>query len=304
VTGPEAAAVPERIVARETTEPWEGVLYTDPGSPARTGLLVLAGSSGRVERTRARILAAYGLTTLAIRWFGGPGQPARPCEVPLETFTAALDLLAAQNVGRLGILGLSKGAEAAMLVAVRDPRVDAVVALSPPAHAWGWSRSGRGPDGAQAPCCSCWTWQGRPLAYVPMDPAWAAARQHLEGPVAIRGWYDASERAYADRLAAAEIPVEKAPADLVLVAGADDGMWPSARYAAQLAARRRAAGRSVRVIEHADAGHRPVFPGEAPYPWSSTFEYGGSDEADASLGAQALATVLEVLRGRVPEDRR
>lgn len=53
----------------------------------RTGLIVLSGSSGRVEHARAEVFAAHGLTTLALRWFGGPGQPCEPCEVPLETWT-------------------------------------------------------------------------------------------------------------------------------------------------------------------------------------------------------------------------
>jgi hypothetical protein len=82
-------------------------------------------------------------------------------------------------------------------------------------------------------------------------------------------------------------------ADLVLVAGADDQMWPAECYAA----RRRAAGRSVHLVERADAGHRPVFPGEEPYPASPVFEYGGTAGGDALLGAEALPVVLAVLRG-------
>jgi hypothetical protein len=297
MSGQAAAAAPGELAAREVTDPLEGVLYTGSEPSGGVGLLVLAGSSGRIERTRARIFAEQGITTLAIRWFGGPGQPAGPCEIPLETFTAALDLLATQGVRRLGILGSSKGAEAAMVTAIRDPRVDAVIALSPTAYVWGWSLGGSDASGEPDPCRSCWTWRGRPLDFVPMDEAWAAQRLRLEGPVAIRGWYDASEHSHADRLAAARIPVEDMRAELVLVAGADDQMWPSDGYAAQLAARRRTAGHSVHVIECADAGHRARFPGEDPYPASPTFAYGGTDEADAQLGAQAWPTILAVLRG-------
>jgi hypothetical protein len=118
------------VVERDLTDPWEGVLATPaPGRPA--GLLVLAGSSGRVERERARIFAQQGSTALAIRWFGGSGQPPGICEVPLETFTAAVGLLQDAGARRIGILGVSKGAEAALLTAIVDPRVDVVVALSP-----------------------------------------------------------------------------------------------------------------------------------------------------------------------------
>lgn len=61
-----------------------------------TGVLVLAGSSGRLDTGRADALAAAGATALAMRWFGGAGQPTTPCEIPLETFIQALDLIAAE----------------------------------------------------------------------------------------------------------------------------------------------------------------------------------------------------------------
>jgi hypothetical protein len=38
------------------------------------GVIVLAGSSGRVDVTRARLFAAQNAVTLALRWFGGEGQ--------------------------------------------------------------------------------------------------------------------------------------------------------------------------------------------------------------------------------------
>lgn len=286
------------MATRDVAEPWEGVLHSDPASSGGVGLLVLGGSSGRVERARARVFAARGLTTLAIRWFGGSGQQPGPCEVPLETFTAALDLLEAQGVRRIGILGTSKGAEAAMVTAVRDARVDTVVAVAPTAYVWGWSLPGTDAStGGPATCRSSWTWRGRPLAFVPMDEAWSAERHGLPDPAAIRGWYETSEQVHADRLAGAAISVEEMRADLVLIAGADDQMWPSGRYAALLAARRRAAGRSIHVVERPNAGHRPVFPGEESYPASAKFEYGGTAEGDASLGAEALPVILAVLRG-------
>ncbi|WP_246561454.1 hypothetical protein [Streptomyces roseirectus] len=96
----------------------EGVLERG-GTDA--GVLVLAGSSGRIEHERVRLLAGHGMTALSIRWFGGAGQPSELCEVPLETFTRAIDPLLAQGVRRIGVLGTSKGAEAALLTAAHAP---------------------------------------------------------------------------------------------------------------------------------------------------------------------------------------
>ncbi|MGW3199143.1 acyl-CoA thioester hydrolase/BAAT C-terminal domain-containing protein [Streptomyces sp. NPDC001118] len=279
------------VVEHELTAPWEAVLM-EPAAGSSTGVVVLAGSSGRVDRQRARLLAEQGLLALAIRWFGGPGQPAGICEVPLETFVAAVDLLKSRGAERVGILGWSKGAEAALLTAVHEPRVNAVVAVSPTSLVW--CNVGPGLDGQQRPYRSSWTWRGQPLPFVPMDDSWQAAEQS-DGPVAIRSWYELSERTFARHLDAAAIPVEKVSADMLLVAGGDDSMWPSLRYAEQLAARRRAVDAPVQVVARDDAGHRPHFPGESPAAPSNTYLYGGTARGDALLGEAAWAPILGLL---------
>ncbi|UUN30007.1 acyl-CoA thioester hydrolase/BAAT C-terminal domain-containing protein [Streptomyces sp. FIT100] len=280
------------VIEHEQTGPWEGVLVIPVGG-SDIGVLVLAGSSGRIERERARILARRGMTALSIRWFGGPGQSPGICEIPLETFVTAIDSLRANGAERIGVLGVSKGAEAAMLTAVHDPRVDVVIALSPTSRVWG--NVGPGRDGVQRPWRSSWTWRGQALPFVPLDDSWTPAEPR-GGPVAIRGWYELSERTFAHMLPPAEIPVDTARADLLLVAGGDDAMWPSLPFAEQLARRRRASGSPVRLIARHDAGHRPRLPGESPLPASPRFLYGGTPEADALLGAAAWPHILGLLR--------
>lgn len=283
----------EVVTECEVTDPWEGSLVA-PARGSDVGVLVLGGSSGRVERERARLLARQGLAALAIRWFGGPGQPPGVCEVPLETFTAAVDLLRRNGARRVGVLGVSKGAEAALLTAVHDPRVDVAVALSPTSLVW--CNVGPGHDGTAHPYRSSWTWRGRPLPFVPLDDSWTPAEPD-GAPVAVRGWYERSERTFAHLLPPAEIPVAAARAELLLVAGGDDAMWPSLPFAERLARRRHAAGAPVRLVAHADAGHRTRLPGESPAPASPRFRYGGTPEADARLGAAAWPHILDALGG-------
>lgn len=50
----------------------EGVRWV-PESPSGTAVLVLAGSSGRIDSPRAELLASHGAVAESIRWFGGPG---------------------------------------------------------------------------------------------------------------------------------------------------------------------------------------------------------------------------------------
>lgn len=70
----------------------DDIYWSRPENPTGVGVLVLAGSSGRLDVGRADVLAAAGATALAVRWFGGEGQPVRlPSVVPnLPTQVAAI----------------------------------------------------------------------------------------------------------------------------------------------------------------------------------------------------------------------
>ena len=108
-----------------------------PAEPTGWGVVVLAGSSGRVEVARAKLFAGLGAVCIALRWFGGEGQAPGICEVPLEVFTRATDRLIEEGCERVAYVGTSKGAEAALLIATDDPRVRVVAAISPSSVVWG-----------------------------------------------------------------------------------------------------------------------------------------------------------------------
>lgn len=112
---------------------------------SKTGVLVLGGSSGRVNIPRARLFAQAGAHALALQWFGGTGQSLGICELPLETFIDATDLLTSKGCDRIIVVGTSKGAEAALLASTIDQRIKAVVAISPTSVVWG--NTGEGVDG-------------------------------------------------------------------------------------------------------------------------------------------------------------
>jgi hypothetical protein len=62
----------------------EGLLVVPETGVARCAVLVLSGSSGRVEVDRVRLLADRGAVALSIRWFGDAGQPPGICEVRMS----------------------------------------------------------------------------------------------------------------------------------------------------------------------------------------------------------------------------
>jgi uncharacterized protein len=254
------------------------------------GVVVLAGSSGRVDVTRARLFAAQNAVTLALRWFGGEGQVPGICEVPLETFRFATDRLVKEGCKRIVYVGTSKGAEAALLTAIDDARIDFVVAVSPSSVVW--ANIGVGRDGVEWPQRSSWTRKGAPLPFIAYDVAHQPSQR--DGLTSYRSRHERSLATYATDLVKAAIPVEKARAQILLVAGGDDALWPSDTFAKSISDRLEAAGKKAVLVYHPDAGHRVLLPGETT-PRSTLHAHGGNDIADLELGTAAWNAILKLL---------
>jgi uncharacterized protein len=92
----------------------------------------------------------------------------------------------------------------------------------------------------------------------------------------------------------ATIPIEKARARLILVAGGDDALWPSDFFARTLVARLMAAGKQALLITRPDAGHRVFLPGEITLR-SAINAHGGTDAADRALDNAAWSTITALL---------
>lgn len=252
-----------------------------------TGVVILSGSSGRLDVGRADMFARHGATALAVRWFGGEGQPSVPCEIPLETFIEAVDLLAAQ-CDHLALLGLSYGAEGALLTASIDLRVDTVVALAPTDVVWEGDR-----QCVDGPRRSKWTYRSAPIPFVPLDRGW---KPSTPAPPFIE-WYERSRvLAGADVVKAATIPVDRIAGSVILVAGGDDKVWPSSAAARQIADHRRRVGLNTIVIEDRRAGHPVVLPGEDHQTSRRAYQVGGDPAGALRLGHLAWLAIRSALQ--------
>lgn len=278
---------PGRVDTVAVPDP-EGVLLTPAGGGNGTGVLVLSGSSGRIEHSRATVLATAGVTALTHRWFGGAGQPRSINEYPLERFAWGVDRLTSQ-CDRVVLMGSSKSAEAFLLYAADDPRVDALVAFAPSHVAW--ANVGVDEDGGLRPCRSSWTRRGRPVAFVPYDDDVLVDTD----PPTFEPVYRQSLLTFADRVAAATIPAERFFGDVLLVAGGDDHVWPSLDAARAIERRRAAFDLPTTVVTHPAAGHRTVLPGETIATGGAVMDRGGTERADRALGALAWPEILRVL---------
>ena len=177
---------------------------------------------------------------------------------------------------------------AALLTASMDDRVSAVVALSPTDVAWEGHY-----EHADDPRRSKWTLGSAPVAYVPLDRAW---RPRAKLPAFVEHYEHSRELAGSEAVEAATIPVQKFARELVLVAGADDRVWPSSQAAKNIAARRAITNLATVVVEHSRAGHVIVLPGETPPETSRPYQVGGGEHAPQRLGALAWPAIRRVLR--------
>ena len=252
-----------------------------PDSEARAGALVLAGSSGRVDSDRARVLAEAGVLAESIRWFGGPGQNEGPWEIQLEVF---LDRVAQLRTvcDRVIVLGTSFGAEAAMLIGALSDQVDAVVAFAPSDVVWaGITGDGR--------VTSHWTYQGAAVPYLRFADDWAPD----EDPPAYVGLYRRSWTRFERDVPVATIPVERIR-ELMLVAGGDDQVWPAVEQALRIEARRFDHDLPTTIITDPDAGHRTILPGEPVPAGGIHMRRGGNEAADRRLGQRAWQRIMQL----------
>ena len=235
--------------------------FFKPVSKTRSpAILVLGGSEGGKDGVRAlaKPFAEQGYAVLALSWFGVSGLPASYVEVPLEYFEKGIDWLAQNpsvDADRIGVYGLSKGAEAALLVASRSPRLHAVAAGMPANVAFQGGANARAGVEAQ----SSWTEGGKPVAFVPYD---------LSQPFDFRNYIGSIFRLYDGGLKVidthqdAVIPVERINGPLMLISGQADAMWPSSRMAGDITERLNAKSFNFRVthLSYPDAGHTVGMP--------------------------------------------
>lgn len=188
-----------------------------------------------------------------------------------------------RDCDRVVLFGTSFGAEAALVTASMHA-VDGVIAVAPSSVVWAAT------DGRT--WSSHWTVGGEPLPYVRFDTGWMPDSD----PPAYVSLYDSSFDLDPVVTESARIRVEDIPAEVLLIAGGDDQVWPSARFADEIARTRAAHGLPTTVIGHPDAGHRAVLPGEQPAAGGMSMRRGGTPVADAALGERAWPEIRRMLR--------
>lgn len=222
-------------------EGFDGVFYRGPGGSTgkrRPAILAFGGSEGGNSMSLAgNALAASGFPTLTLAYFHAPGLPTHLVKIPLEYFAKALRWLAEQpgvDPHRIYILGVSRGSEAAQLVAVHYPKLVYGVVLGVPSGVVQVGLTGGTGLSSRSAGVSAWSFHGKPVPFAVQvnDPHPAVVPQSV-------------------------IPVERIAGPMFLVCGGSDQVLASCPFSRAIIERLVAhKDRFAHVLAaYCDAGH-------------------------------------------------
>ena len=280
-----------------------GFLYYPADGGPFPGLIILGGSEGRLFEGWAQALASNGFAALSLAWFAYPGLPEELVEIPLEYFDRAAAWMKAQpkvKAGGIGLIGGSKGGEAALLAASRNSDFRAVVAMTPAAHMWeGHTLRFFTPDYKPV---SSWSLGGRPLPYIPFKATPEEKELERKGELAsfVKFFREGLAQADPAMVQKAAIPVEKFAGPILLISGTDDRIWPAEDFCAAILTRLKEARfpYEVKHLSIEKGGHSSCLPFLVTANRGLLIDgdpSGGSPQADARGGYRSWAEILAFL---------
>lgn len=216
----------------------------------RPAILVIGGSEGGSALTNevARTFVEQGYYVLALSYWGIETLPQNIDRIRLEYFLEALELLKEYpgiDGARLGVIGVSRGGEAALLLGAATSSVKAVVSVVGSGLSWPAWEVWTEPS---------WTLNDAGVSYVPWANATPRTLLLPDGGVEVtfrEVWLEAIRQASPAQLEAATIPVERIGGPVLLLGAEDDELWPSCALA------------DIAWARLADAGHTVRFPADA-----------------------------------------
>jgi dienelactone hydrolase len=275
-----------------------GDFYLPTTTERAPGIILLGGSDGGSMKERSSLLASNGYAVLNLFYFGHASLPKEFAGVPVEYLTNAVSWLQSRvgvDPARIGVIGHSRGAEAALLMATLRPDVRAVVGVAPSSVVW------PGP-GASGYFHSAWSVNGKELPYVPVNlsKGVGAFLKEVIGGTQIEHrplFEDALKNKRA--VENATIPVEKIHGAILLISGKDDRAWPSASMAEKIVARLREHRHpfAYRHLSYDNAGHSFGLPNQPrTNDVTGTFKMGGTPAGNAAAAASSWEAMLEFLK--------
>ena len=267
------------------------------------GVLILGGSGGGLRGIQgyAELVASKGYSVLALAYFGEETLPRMLAEIPIEYFQRGLVWLSDQgqaDENRLAVIGVSKGAEAALLLASTSKRVRCAVAYAPSSVVW---------QGVSNKEVSSWTFDGKPIPFISTAGINSEDLERLktqERDVAIEwppSYYIVKLRP--EQAMAARIPVERISCPILLISGDRDKVWHSSRMGEEIVEKLRESRFRYQFnhLMYPYAGHGVMGQGMRPTT-SNQWLAGGNAKADAAAQWDSWHHVLDFLNDNLRSD--
>lgn len=202
-------------------------------------LICFSGSDGGIElaRTLAGVFQAHGLTTLALAYVMEEGLPKQFSKVPIDSLEAAAKRLHDMGYKKVGLWGISKGAELALTAGSLLPGlVNAVIAVAPMnTVCQGFAKD----KGIYFVSGSSWSFHGEEIPYTSYGLEKFPLGHILWKSIQIRDvtMYDLYLPLVQNPEPDAVIQVEKITGPILLISSKMDNMWPSELAAKQITKR-------------------------------------------------------------------
>jgi len=277
-----------------------GVVF-EPDGRSDHFVVMLGGSSGGIPEGPARRLAEHGLTAFALGYHGAPGLPPALVEIPIESLQRGIQLFRESYAGgrAVGLLGISKGAELALVLAAHMGDAIGPVAAVAPSHVVWFGLKPPGPDTDRRSGRSSWSVRGVSLPFLPCPPE--VKPLFNERGLRTDAFFDLSRYEPGD-VDAARIPVERSTGPIMLLSGDDDHRWPAEPMVDEIVRRMVAHGRAddVTNVVYPGAGHTFLvqdflYPPRGPGP-GPPMDFGGSTEADIVAGKDTWQRIPSFLQ--------
>lgn len=212
-------------------ENFAGKLFKPKEKDNLPALLVLGGSTGGFMWSEqiAALLSSKGYAALALSYFdyqGNYGLPNKLVEIPLDYIENALEYLKKHqdvNPNKIGIIGISKGAELSILLSsLTSQYLAAVIGYVPSSHVF------EGISMGNNEAKSSWTYEGKTVNFIdyPKDTVFT---MDMDTSTIRKIHERALLEADSQKMKAARIKVEDIHCPILLISGEKDATWPSSR---------------------------------------------------------------------------
>lgn len=232
----------EKNTYRVKTDGFYGELFlpTEDKYPGKA-VICFSGSDGKFELSRmlAKIFQSHGLTALALAYVMEEGLPKEFSCIPIDFLEAATKRLHDMRYEKVGVWGISKGAELALTAGSLLPGlVNAVVAVAPMSTVCQGFTMEKGVSLAPG---SSWSFHGKEVPYSAFGLEKFPLSHVLWKSVLAREvtMYDLYLPLIQNPNPAAVIQVEKITGPILLISSKMDTMWPSEAAAERIMERLR-----------------------------------------------------------------